>query len=69
MKLVTNWKSILTKSYTVNLSMLGAVAETILRYNGESMPSWAVITLLVLICGARVVAQDSISGDKADEQD
>lgn len=61
MTLLDNWKDVITKSWVSQLTGLGAVLELALQYFGTGLPSWAIISLLVVIFGARLVAQKGLS--------
>jgi len=67
MKLLENWRSILTQAWSVHLLALGGCAELVLQYLGTSLPGWAVILLIVLTIGARIVSQPGLSNPEASE--
>ncbi|HZH50253.1 MAG TPA: hypothetical protein VEZ16_00075 [Microvirga sp.] len=58
MRLIENWKEVLTKAWSVRLIAFGGMAELFLEYLGDGLPRWAILLLLVLILGARLVSQD-----------
>lgn len=74
MKLAPNWRSVLTKAWSVRLMILAALlsgVEVALPFLGDWIPRGLFAALSGLVTAgafiARLVAQKSLSGDKNGE--
>ena len=65
MKLIDNAKDALIKGYVAWLVYLGMAAQLAFEFGlGQSLPSWSVVLLLVLILVGRTVKQEKVSGPR-----
>lgn len=63
MKLIDNAKDALIKGYVAWLVYIGTAAQIVFEFGlGQSLPSWAVVLLLVLILLGRTLKQETVSG-------
>jgi hypothetical protein len=63
MKLIENVRSVLTRSFVAWAVYIGTAAQLIFEFGlNQSLPSWAIVLLLVLILVGRTVKQETVSG-------
>ncbi|MBN9467315.1 MAG: hypothetical protein J0J10_00955 [Bosea sp.] len=68
MRFIDNAKEALIKGYVAWLVYIGTAAQLIFEFGlNQSLPSWTVVLLLVLILIGRTVKQESVSGPAAPE--
>ena len=67
MTLLSNWKDVLTRAWSVRLVGFGLMAELALQYFSDGLPPWAVVLLLVGVFGSRFVAQEGLSKSENEE--